>query len=224
MGRVQEEIKKDIIEQLYWDSRVDAAGLNVEVINGRVVLSGTVPTYTARVAAEADAMSIPGVKLIENNIAVTYRPGYTLPTDEQIEDDIENVFAMDPDLNSKNVRVSVASGWVTLEGSVNRHWEKAKAEEVAGNVLGVLSVTNKVAIIPTENVDDDSIAQAIIAALTRSADVDIDAIDVQVENGIVLLSGTVPNWSSRRAAREAASYTPGVIEIRDELMVQPYPL
>jgi osmotically-inducible protein OsmY len=45
-------------------------------------------------------------------------------------------------------------------------------------------------------------------------------IDVAVDRGIVILSGTVPSETVRSAAVEIARNAPGVITVRDELKVK----
>jgi len=36
MARTSEDIKKDIIDNLYWDARVDASDINVDVVDNLV--------------------------------------------------------------------------------------------------------------------------------------------------------------------------------------------
>ena len=40
-----ETIDKQVVDQLYWDSRVNASEVAVTVQNGKVTLHGTVPSY-----------------------------------------------------------------------------------------------------------------------------------------------------------------------------------
>jgi len=49
--RTDEEVKKNVADELSWDDRVDATDVSVDVRDGRVVFSGTVLTYAARRAA-----------------------------------------------------------------------------------------------------------------------------------------------------------------------------
>jgi len=61
MTRTSEQIKMDIVDQLYWDARVDASKIEVHVSHGEVTLSGTVPDFESLQAAENDTWMIPGV-------------------------------------------------------------------------------------------------------------------------------------------------------------------
>lgn len=60
MARTEEQIKRDVVDQLFWDIRVDASDVTVEVSNGTVTLRGTVPTYLAAKAAIDDSWCVLG--------------------------------------------------------------------------------------------------------------------------------------------------------------------
>lgn len=51
---IDEKIKKNVTDQLYWDHRVDASDVQIEVDEGVVTLSGNVPSFTAKDAAYDD--------------------------------------------------------------------------------------------------------------------------------------------------------------------------
>ena len=73
-SRTDADIQRDVIESLYWDTRVDAADVGVLVDDGRVTLVGTVPTYRARAAARDDALVIRDVTEVDNRLAVAISP------------------------------------------------------------------------------------------------------------------------------------------------------
>jgi osmotically-inducible protein OsmY len=216
-----EEIKKDIVDELYWDDRVDAADVNVEVHDGRVVLSGTVPTYAARRAAEEDARAIlGGVGEIENRLTVKHPAWMPVPSDDEIESTIMNMLRWDAEINGSDVRAVSDAGWVTLKGTVPAYWQKLKAEDVALTVKGVRGVTNELAVVPSQKHEDKEIAEQIEAALERNVYVDPDRVDVKVNNGVVTLTGSVADRRAYRAARDAARFTPGVVDVINELTVE----
>jgi len=55
MAKTDELIKKDVIEQLVRDDRIDASNIHIEVSNGTVTLRGEVPTYFSKTSAFEDA-------------------------------------------------------------------------------------------------------------------------------------------------------------------------
>jgi osmotically-inducible protein OsmY len=214
---LDEQIKKDLVDQLYWDSRVDAANVNAEVNDGIVTLSGTVPNYSARQAAAASAWTTPGVVSVNNEIKVDYQ--ISVPDDRELQERINRLLDWNPVIDAREFNVSVEAGWVTVEGSVDTLWKKDRVEELVMDITGVVGITNKVAVVPTENILDEEIGESILGALDRNAEIDVNLVDVKVENATVKLSGTVPSRTARRAAYEAALFTQGVNEIVDNLVV-----
>ncbi|HET6244081.1 MAG: BON domain-containing protein [Bacteroidetes bacterium] len=51
-------IEKRIKDHLYWHDRVNASDITVEVMDDIVRLSGEVPTYYNKIAAEEDALQL----------------------------------------------------------------------------------------------------------------------------------------------------------------------
>ncbi len=217
MQSIDEEVKRDIVDQLYWDSRVDAANVSVTVDKGAVTLSGTVNNYAALQAAITDAWTTPGVASVENNLEVNYR--VPVPDDQEIRERIELLLEWNPVMESGEITVSVNSGWVILEGSVDTLWQKNRAEYIALDVMGVVGVTNKLSVVPTRDILDQKIGTDIQGALQRNGEINVNWLNVSVENGTVILSGTVPTQSARRAVYETVLFTAGVKSIEDNLNV-----
>jgi osmotically-inducible protein OsmY len=196
--RTNEAIKKDIVDQIYWDDRVDASEVHLEINNRVVTLTGTVPTYRAKMAAEDNAWAIDGVTLVLNQLRVEHPTVLALPTDEQIKTRVKNAFMDDPDIFSFKIDVDIDDGWVTLKGTVDSYWKKMEAEDEAAAVRGVLGVTNELAVVPTEKASDESIAKKVVNALERNVNIDnVEDITVSVRNGIVKLTGTVPSYIAK---------------------------
>jgi osmotically-inducible protein OsmY len=219
MPRTEELIKRDVIDQLAWDTRINANRVEVSVDDHTVILGGSVPSYGSRIAAEADARAVFGVTDVENNLTVTYPTAVPVPSDGEIHSNINNVLLWDPELDATRVNVSVQNGRVTLEGSVDALWKKIEAENRVANISGVLTITNKLAVVPNESFADEVIGEDVENALDRNTLVNVDEIDVKVENGVVTLYGSVPAWTVDQAAYTTALYTDGVIDVNDNLRV-----
>ncbi len=146
MGLSDAEIKKVVIDELYWDDRVDASKIMVQVDSGKVVLTGNVPSYMARDRVEAAVLRIRGVTRIENKLTVLYT-GF--PADKEIRFSIQNLITANPELRKEDIRISVVGGVVTLEGSVTSYWKKTQARKVACGAEGVLDVVNRLTVVPT---------------------------------------------------------------------------
>ena len=150
---LDEEIKQEVVEQLVWDNRVDAAEIKVEVEFGRVTLSGTVPSSFTQQAAIDDAWSVDGVIAVDDNLSI--EPYSVSAAGEPLAAAVEGALLIDSQVDSSEITVSSSDGQVTLEGTVAALWQKLRAEEIASVVKGVLGVTNEIAVVPTEDVLDE---------------------------------------------------------------------
>lgn len=215
-----ERIKTDVVDQLAWDTRIDASEVSVMVNDGHVTLRGRVPRNWAKWAAADDAWTVEGVAWVENELEVVYSPEVTIPTDKEIEADIRGGIARSPALNGQDLHISVADGWVTLEGTVDAFWKTVHARTKALDVQGVLGVKNKIAAVPAERFGDEVIGEGVMNAMDRNFSVSVDDVDVTVTGGKVVLNGTVPNHAAKSAAHSSALFTGGVTAVEDNLVVQ----
>jgi osmotically-inducible protein OsmY len=214
-----EKIKADVVDQMHWDSRIDASDVAVKVDRGRVRLEGSVPTNRAKWAAADDAWLVAGVTSVENDLGIEYPIPARVPADTRIRDSVLGALDSSPVLADYDIDVTVSRGWITLEGSVEAFWEKVQAENQVLDLWGVIGVTNKLTVVPTENVADEAIAEDVVGALDRNANVSVDDVDVTVRNGIVTLNGTVPSRIAKSAAYNSALYTEGVTDVDNKLIV-----
>ncbi|NBC29813.1 MAG: BON domain-containing protein [Spirochaetes bacterium] len=211
MLRTNAEIERDIVDQLYWDTRLNAEDVQVDVQDGEVMLFGAVDTDVAKRAAEEDAWAIGGVSEVANAINVELAGG--VPERERLTGHIANLIAWDPQIDERNVDVTAQAGEVTLEGTVDAYWKKLRLHDLVRDVRGVTRVVDKLTVVPTRNVADETIAEEVVEALRRNEHVDVDTIDVTVENGHVTMSGSVPTWFARNSAYESAVVTFGVVDV-----------
>lgn len=217
--RSDEDIKRDIVEHLYWDDRVDASKVEVRVDDGRVRLTGALPSHLARSAALMDAWDVAGVEHVEDAMNVLYPGGGAGLPDELLRENVLTALGWSPDLASAQLDALAQGGRVTIMGSVNAFWKKALAEEIVKGLRGVLDVENHLTVTPLGDALDQGIAESIEAALERNALVDASRVTVEVHDGIVTLSGGVDSPAASRLAYLAATYTPGVLDVRNKLVV-----
>jgi osmotically-inducible protein OsmY len=213
-----EIIARLIVDELYWDSRVDASKVQVEVDDGVVTLTGHTPTVADRYAAEADARTIAGVVTVQNRIEVDQPK---IVPDIELAQNVTTVLDWTPDVDASDITVSAKEGTVTLRGAVERYWEKLRAHLVAARVEGVFHVIDELAVTPADTVADHEIAHSLTQALERRMPEEMATIQVTVKEGTATLRGAVPNAALLSAAQEAAEHTAGVTAVRNELTL-PY--
>ena len=64
------QLKSDVMEELLWEPTVTSTDINVATDKGIVTLSGTVPNYAEKWAAERAAQRVEGVKAIAEEMEV----------------------------------------------------------------------------------------------------------------------------------------------------------
>ena len=115
--QTDEEIRTMVVNELYWDDRVDPTNIQVEVHDGQVVLKGTAPTYAALGAAEEDARAIAGIQNVDNQLAVRQRAHELVPTDQEIESNIVSTLRRHSQVDASDISAAADDGWVVLKGT-----------------------------------------------------------------------------------------------------------
>ena len=218
--RTDTEIEQLVRQELIWDDRVDSTGITVNVLNGVVTLTGTVPSYSQLSLASADAWKIEGVRDVDNLLTVSIPETITVPSDAQTETNVENMLRWNATVDSVDIEVSVTNGTVTLEGTVDDYWQMWRAEDLVSDMSGVILVENHLTVVPTDSFVDQDIAEDIESALERNLYVVAEDVAVEVENGIVTLTGRVPTYHVRSEAYNAARNTVGVVEVHNNITVE----
>jgi osmotically-inducible protein OsmY len=216
-----DEIRKNVYDQMYWDSRVDYSNINVEVSvpDGKITLTGSVPNQTARRHAEAAALRAEGAEKVDNQLHIKYNDNVPVPSDLDVERNVRDIIRWNSGIDASLIGVTVNAGYVTLEGTVCSYYQKYRAEELAADVIGVLRIDNRVTVVPTQSYYDEEIAKSIIGNLKNQLGADADSLTVMVREGIVTITGFVPDRLADLATENIVRHTRGVIDIHDHLVI-----
>lgn len=130
--------------------------LDVTAISGRVYISGEVNNEFERKMAEVIAARTKGVSSVRNKIV--YAPKrWVWKKDWEIKQEIRERYAFNPYLDTKDVKIEVKDGIVTLKGEV-KNWRQRTAAAENARQAGARAVINKLRIRhPEENATDPSI-------------------------------------------------------------------
>lgn len=106
-----------------------------------------------------------------------------------------------------------------MDGTVDAYWKKVRAEKLVADVSGVLDIINRLTVVPSHDIVDESLAEEIINALSRINGIEVSHIDIEVNDGHVLLRGSVPDWNAFRAVENTVHSAGGIRDVSNDLLI-----
>ena len=210
------QLHKDVLDELRWDPQVNEAEIGVSVKDGVVTLTGFVPTFAQKYAAEKVVERVAGVRAVAEDLLVRPPDGF-VHNDTDIAHAVVKALSSDIEVPADKVMATVQRGWITLKGEVNWNFQKTSAERAVRYLGGVKGISNLIEVKPKASPTE--VKAKIEAALKRNAELDAKLIEVQTTDGKVILKGNVRSWAERADAEHAAWAAPGVKEVDDRLVV-----
>lgn len=226
--RLDVAIIEDVADALLSDPATDTWEIETSIEQGVVTLTGTVESWREKELAAQITKGVDGVIGINNNIDVNYQ---TDRTDNEILGDVQSALVWNNRLEDGLINVDVNDGVVDLSGTVGSLFEKNLAEEIA-RVAGVIDVKSSDLEVKSwmreemerqgfmADKSNENIEQAIYDAFAIHPRINEDAIDIEVNNGVATLTGSVTNLKAQRAAAEIARNTRGVFSTDENLSVE----
>lgn len=209
------QLKNDVMDELQWAPTVSSSDIKVSAHDGVVTLSGTVPHYAEKGAAERAAQRVAGVKAIAEEMEVNL-DGIFKRSDTDVAQAVVSSLSWHV-LVPSNVQATVENGWVTLSGHAEWQFERKAAGGAVAHLFGVKGVTNNIALQPS--VKPSAVKDTIEKVLKRDAEIDAARISVSSDGGKVTLTGTVHSWDQRLEAGSAAWNTAGVTAVANDLVI-----
>ena len=202
----------DVLEELAFDPSVDARKITVSATDGAVTLSGTVPSYPQKLAAERAVKRVLGVHGIAEELKIELAASHQR-NDSDIVSAALDALRWNTTVPRDAVTVAAQGGWLTLSGVVDWEFEREAARHAVSSLAGVLGVFNDLTL--RSRVATKDVKAQIVASFRRSAEIDAERIAVEASGGTVTLRGTVHSWLEREDARMAAYSTPGVLKVEN---------
>jgi len=208
------EIARDVLDELLWDTSINATKINATVANGAVTLTGAVSAYYDKYRAGDDARRVHGVTTVQNDILVDITAERELDVD--LVAAAKKGFTANSLVPPGAIDVTAKDGWVTMTGNVEHHFQRHAADFVVRHLPGLRGYTDHVTVSQDPAKDT---AKRITDSLTRNAAVDAGKIKVTDDSGVVTLSGTVRSFAEMQEAERSAYGSPGVTTVHDKLVI-----
>ncbi|MRG45326.1 BON domain-containing protein [Chitinophaga sp. SYP-B3965] len=210
------QIQKNVMDELQWDPVLNASEIAVTVKDGIVTLSGFVNSYSRKLAAENAAKRIKNVRAVAIDLEVKM-PDDEKRTDADIAAAVLEAFKWNSFVPEDAMKVSVEDGWVTIEGEVEWQFQRESVSSAIKNLVGVHGIRNLLKVKP--KVTAIIIKDVVKKALERSAAIEATGVDTLIEGGRIVLKGKVRSWAEWREVEKAVWATPGVLEVKNDLIV-----
>ena len=228
VSRSDEDLRKDIQTALRQDPATESYSVNVSVQSAVVTLTGSVGYYPEKQLATRLAHGVKGVKEVRNQVSIDY---LGKRTDPAIAADVNARLRWDIWVSGGRINSTVTDGKVTLSGTIGSAIGRSRAFDDVW-VNGVISVDDSgLKIDPSARHEvsrelksaarsNSVVKHAILAAFRLDPRVAIFSPDVNVEDGVVVLDGTVGNLKARSAAEQDAKNIVSVSRVVNLLTVR----
>ena len=136
---------------------------------------------------------------------------------------IQTRLQKNPDLKNNPIGVTVYNGVATLTGSVDTETEKSDAARLA-LVSGIVGVDNRLDVASNgvrQAVSDSGLTAKIKGKLVEDEMIRFSDVAVTTNNGVVTLTGTVPDQEALKQALSLARSSVGVARVENDLTIAP---
>ena len=211
------QLKADVLAELSYEPKVNVADIGVLVQNGAVTLNGFASSYAEKWEAVAAAKRVEGVRAIADDIRVNL-PGTMARTDGDIAESAANRLRDSTTIPAGLAKITVADGWITLEGEMEFWYQKAAAEDMVKFLPGVKGLSNRMTLQPTPPTPD--VDAMIRAAFVRSGVLQTKNLEVESAGNSVILRGQVRHFHEKEEAERAAWSAAGVLSVDNQISIK----
>jgi len=215
----EQEIIRQIEGSLTRDPRVNlpANHLAIHSEGGYVVMEGTVDSVAAKRLAPRLAAQVRGVKSVDDRLRVA--PPHPMG-DLEIAEHIRHALIQERNIEEQNIEIETdPDGAVVLRGHVHALIQQRLCEVLCWWVPGVTIVRNLLVVNPPEQDNDEELKDNLITIMEKDVLVNPKKFRIDVRQGVVTLRGRVDSPIEKSAACKDCWYTPGVVDVVDELTV-----
>jgi osmotically-inducible protein OsmY len=212
--------------------------INTSTNKGVVTLSGSVRDPIQKDLASELAASYEGVKNVNNIITVIPDTSDSKPKrsfrmkveDKSISASVKTRLLYHKKYQGYRIGARTENHVVTLTGIVDNEFQKAEIETVAFQTRGVDRVINQLTIRERpqlksvqdfgQQAGDEFIEKRVETSILLNRHLSLRKIDVEADNGVVILTGVVDSAPEKTLAESIANNILGVKKVRNDIVVR----
>lgn len=141
-------------------------------------------------------------------------------TDEEVVQAVRRSLMADEIVSIQPIDVKIRNGIVTLSGAVSHILARDRAVQIAESIKGVQAVIDQL-VVRSEERSDQILLNDVEAALVADPAADSYQIDIQVDDGVVTLSGIVDSYAEKHLAAQVVKGVRGVNKVENMIEVNP---
>jgi len=215
--RSDAEVSLDVARVLTGHPPLQGVPITAQVRDGRLTMSGTLPTWKHARDACRLAHTVAGVVEVRDELLVE-------PSEADRRTDRELALAArealrDNLLVSGDILVTVADGVVTLEGTVPYASQRYDAEVALERLAGLRGVIDRVRVAAAEHVDLTAARDVVIQALKKHAAADGLGLTLEEREGTLRVAGTLDSAEEKGCVLRALRGLAGVRHVVDEIRI-----
>ncbi|MFW9877868.1 MAG: BON domain-containing protein [Candidatus Thorarchaeota archaeon] len=141
---------------------------------------------------------------------------------KKLEKMVRDRLTWDDRIDESQIEVIIDGNIVKLKGCVSTYPEKVLAEIETKMVPGIKSVVNDIEVkFPSiyEIPSDQEVKDAMFCLLDANSEIDSNDVQVSINNGNVILEGTVDSFWKRDKIRKIASQISGVVSVSNKILI-----
>lgn len=147
-------------------------------------------------------------------------PSHLLDLDDaELSGRVRAALARDAQVKTDDVQVSVEDGAVTLLGTVDAPYERARASARVAQLEGVRRVDNRLTVAVDQYLSDKDLLQRVQTALLADPHPAVRQVGARIHRGVVTLVGRVDSLEDERHALRVARGVKGVREVVSALKI-----
>lgn len=219
---IKNALKEEILENFYWDGRLNSSSVEVEVMgDGEVILKGFVPTRSHRFIAEDIAHSIEGVNSVRNEIFIALQDVLVFNDNEKdVLKSIDFALTFCPEIPSAGIDLKREGDSIVMEGKVQGYWQKECAIEIARQIAKDNNIVDELEVLSRVNVDcDKNVYDVIKDSFERRGIFDRTDVKFRVEDGEVFLEGESLEGDLLEEIFDSVRFCQGVKNVSREIEV-----